>query len=353
MFLIYFIAENDPKTIMTMIKSKETGFVPPDLLREMAAMFKNNEYCDVTLRCADGIVAAPGLLLASVCPVIRKLGVYLTSEMEASIILPDLTSAAVAHFIENVLSPDPVSEANEVEFRQMLTFFSKEVDPASFDSSIGKNFVNDRAPRDEEEDPVDVFGSKLECFPVQGDEGVKTRRKSALQTKSVNNVDNLKAADPVKIDRDEDYSPELKIEESVTDAEDDDANDAENDFIVDDDEDGNYSDELTVPSKTKRVRKKKVKKGKLSAEAKATYDDDLKVYVCPKCNLRLKAGMTNHLKWHKDHPDEVYPSRATCEHCGKTFKKIGILRAHIIRMHSNMPKQFKCTYEGCGRAFKV
>ena len=104
--------------------------------------------------------------------------------------------------------------------------------------------------------------------------------------------------------------------------------------------------------KRKKPSKRKVSK-KLALEAKATYDTVLKLYICPICNLQLKAGMTNHLKWHREHPEETYPSRSTCEHCGKTFKKIGILRAHIVRMHSNMPKKFKCTYSGCDRAFKM
>lgn len=107
--------------------------------------------------------------------------------------------------------------------------------------------------------------------------------------------------------------------------------------------------------KRRRSLKKSIRKvsKRLSNEAKSTYDPESKLYTCPHCNLQLKAGMTNHLKWHKEHPEEIYPSRSTCEHCGKTFKKIGILRAHIHRMHSNMPKKFKCTYEGCQRAFKM
>ena len=118
------------------------------------------------------------------------------------------------------------------------------------------------------------------------------------------------------------------------------------------DDDDSFSDEDEEEPKAKRPKKAKPIT-KLSAEAKKTYDEDLKLYVCPHCNLQLKAGMTNHLKWHKEHPNEKYPSRSTCEHCGKTFKKIGILRAHIVRMHSNLPKKFKCAYEGCDRAFKV
>ena len=111
-----------------------------------------------------------------------------------------------------------------------------------------------------------------------------------------------------------------------------------------------------ITSKKKKKRKLLVKSktsGKVSLEAKKAFNEDLGIYICPHCNLQLKAGMTNHLKWHKEHPNEIYPSRSTCEICGKTFKKIGILRAHIMRMHSNLPKKFKCAFEGCDKAFKV
>ena len=85
----------------------------------------------------------------------------------------------------------------------------------------------------------------------------------------------------------------------------------------------------------KKSSKSKTSNKKISVQAKKTFNEDLGLYICPYCNLQLKAGMTNHLKWHKEHPNDIYPSRSTCESCGKTFKKIGILRAHIIRMHTS------------------
>ena len=89
------------------------------------------------------------------------------------------------------------------------------------------------------------------------------------------------------------------------------------------------------PLKKKFKKSKSKSSKKISLQAKKTFNEDLGLYICPYCNLQLKAGMTNHLKWHKEHPSDVYPSRSTCESCGKTFKKIGILRAHIIRMHTS------------------
>ena len=144
-----------------------------------------------------------------------------------------------------------------------------------------------------------------------------------------------------------------------------DDNHSDPDFMEEDCRDFNFSEiELPplLPSPKPMTRKKKKKRrlliksktsGKISLEAKRAFNEDLGLYICPHCNLQLKAGMTNHLKWHKEHPNDVYPSRSTCESCGKTFKKIGILRAHIMRMHSNLPKKFKCTFEGCDKAFKV
>ena len=74
----------------------------PDLLQEFASMLDRGEHCDLTLKCSDGVVLAPGPLLASVSPVIRKLGVYLTSEMEATIILPDWKSEVVREFVKQL-----------------------------------------------------------------------------------------------------------------------------------------------------------------------------------------------------------------------------------------------------------
>ena len=61
----------------------------PELLNKFHAMFKNGECCDVTLKCSDGMVKAPGIILASVCPVLRQLGECLTTEMDVNILLPD------------------------------------------------------------------------------------------------------------------------------------------------------------------------------------------------------------------------------------------------------------------------
>lgn len=141
---------------------------------------------------------------------------------------------------------------------------------------------------------------------------------------------------------DEDEEFQIKSEDEIMDSEDN--------FSFSDDDSEEFDEEKPVK---KAVKSRQKTRNKLATQAKETYDEDLKMYVCPHCSLQLKAGMTNHLKWHLEHPGEAYPSRSTCEHCGKTFKKIGILRAHIFRMHSNMPKKFKCTYEGCDRAFKM
>ena len=61
----------------------------PELLCNLYAMYKNGECCDVTLKCSDGAVKAPGIILAAICPVLRQLGKYLTAEMDVNVLLPD------------------------------------------------------------------------------------------------------------------------------------------------------------------------------------------------------------------------------------------------------------------------
>lgn len=223
----------------------------------------------------------------------------------------------ITNFTEQILEPYPLSDEDpgKPRFDEILQLFQKDF-TSPFDCSIAKQCDDD----DDDDDDVkeDFFDVDLELL----DKNLLNESAAAIKAEE----------DQLFISQDEDTTED-------------------NQFDDDDDSysDGDEDDEEPV---AKRPKKAKLPT-KLSAEAKKTYDEDLKLYVCPHCNLQLKAGMTNHLKWHKEHPNEKYPSRSTCEHCGKTFKKIGILRAHIVRMHSNLPKKFKCAYEGCDRAFKV
>ena len=68
----------------------------------------------------------------------------------------------------------------------------------------------------------------------------------------------------------------------------------------------------------------------LASEAKSTYNESLKLYVCPHCNLQLKAGMTNHLKWHKQHPSEVLFFFVKSQHSNTKAKLLQLKLTPII-----------------------
>ena len=56
---------------------------------------------------------------------------------------------------------------------------------------------------------------------------------------------------------------------------------------------------------------------------------------------------------HEDHPGETYQTRNNCKICGRFNATHFMLKMHMTRMHSNMPKTFKCDYQGCGKTFRV
>lgn len=71
-----------------MVRLTSSNFVA-EILGTFHSMVKSGEHCDVTLRCHDGDVQVPGLILAAISPLFRALGVYLSTEMDVNILLPD------------------------------------------------------------------------------------------------------------------------------------------------------------------------------------------------------------------------------------------------------------------------
>ena len=61
----------------------------PNLLSHFLDMVKKGEHCNVSLQCQDGQIKVPGMILASVSPLIRQLGTLMEPEGEVNIILPD------------------------------------------------------------------------------------------------------------------------------------------------------------------------------------------------------------------------------------------------------------------------
>ena len=71
-------------------------------------------------------------------------------------------------------------------------------------------------------------------------------------------------------------------------------------------------------------------------------------YKCPICLNRQfisKCKLDWHLKCHKRQ------FKCTFEGCGKSFKQKQHLKNHLLT-HSDFDRPFSCNYKGCGKAFK-
>lgn len=66
---------------------KRDQHVPLLLSSMQSLLVDTRQFCNVTLRCQNGNVQAPGILLAAVSPLFRQLGVWEMEELDIS--LPD------------------------------------------------------------------------------------------------------------------------------------------------------------------------------------------------------------------------------------------------------------------------
>ena len=67
----------------------------------------------------------------------------------------------------------------------------------------------------------------------------------------------------------------------------------------------------------------------------------------------MNGPLALHLQWHEDHPGESYQTRNNCKICGRFNATYFMLKMHMTRMHTDMPKTFQCLQDGCGKAFRV
>ena len=95
--------------------------------------------------------------------------------------------------------------------------------------------------------------------------------------------------------------------------------------------------------------------GKFSEEVLRSYDESRRLFVCRLCGTERKRSdrLALHLQWHEDHPGESYQTRNNCKICGRFNATYFMLKMHMTRMHTDMPKTFKCQHEGCGKFFRV
>ena len=66
----------------------------------------------------------------------------------------------------------------------------------------------------------------------------------------------------------------------------------------------------------------------------------------------MNGPLALHLQWHEDHPGETYQTRNNCKICGRFNATYFMLKMHMTRMHTDMPKTFQCLQDGCGKAFR-
>ena len=95
--------------------------------------------------------------------------------------------------------------------------------------------------------------------------------------------------------------------------------------------------------------------GKFSEEVLQSYDDSRRLFVCRHCGTERKRSdrLALHLQWHEDHPEENYQTRNNCKICGRFNATYFMLKMHMTRMHTDMPKTFHCMHEGCGKSFRM
>ena len=98
-----------------------------------------------------------------------------------------------------------------------------------------------------------------------------------------------------------------------------------------------------------------IETGKFSEEVLRSYDDSRRIFVCRTCGTERKRSdrLALHLQWHEDHPGESYQTRNNCKICGRFNATYFMLKMHMTRMHTDMPKTFQCLQDGCGKAFRV
>ena len=72
------------------------------ILEGVHAAINREENCDLQVSCSDGIVMLPSLLLASTCPLVRRIEI---AACDAVLVLPDINSQDLLIFVESLLSP--------------------------------------------------------------------------------------------------------------------------------------------------------------------------------------------------------------------------------------------------------
>ncbi len=254
---------------------------------------------NVCLVCKDGRLTTSGFLLASVSPVVREVGkVWCENDSsDLTILLPDFTASEAATFLQYLTSTEGPTTSEDIKAFTTILDFLGQVSP--------KVRVND-----------------------QLSQALAKQTEASFWVKD--------------------------LEDLVQDSD------------IKDEDNGSSDDFFDEPSKPSRTRnttrsssktqnKKASCQGTLADEVLESFDDERRVFVCKHCGIERKRSdrLAAHLKWHLDHPGEEYQTRNSCKICGRFNATYFMLKVHMKRMHSDMPKQFRCDHEGCAKAFRV
>ena len=158
----------------------------PGLLVAFLEMVKQGEHCNVNLQCQNGTVKVPGLILASISPLIRELGTTMPLEPEFSIILPDFTANNISDFVRKLLTPSLNKEIDHT-FNHIFSFFQNctTIQEESFqDLTFGhqSSFEDIDQVINAVSQEDGVIGNDLPIF--EEDEGVETELNVASESES-------------------------------------------------------------------------------------------------------------------------------------------------------------------------
>jgi len=301
-----------------------TAFSPVDHPRELLQALRSDENT-VHFHCSDGDFSSSILLLAAVSPLIQEIGRQISSCdcEEFNLLLPDHSVTEIQQFMSFLTSySGPCTSIERQTFAQLLRFFGQHSIADSRDETTGVTGTTGVAPK---------FSDTFTLFQPDEIDSAQHRRG---RTKNLPRDTSL-AVEQEEVIKNEESAPEEKSTDSEIEEEDWNPDYQSSDF----------EEAEMAPSKGPSFKKT----GKFSEEVLRSYDDSRRIFVCRTCGTERKRSdrLALHLQWHEDHPGESYQTRNNCKICGRFNATYFMLKMHMTRMHTDMPKTFQCLQDGC------
>lgn len=294
-----------------------------DLLETMSGLAKNGCYNNVRITCCDGSVSVSGLLLASVWPLLRRLGTHVPED-EMVIYLPDIDVSSMAMFIGCLLATRKPTLDDLYLFTSLLTFFDKDLlDLVNLEPLVKQEMTDEvdlalhvdiEQVHDDMVEQTFVekkkFTSYDDCFAHLFDPILKRFMCSFCQKGCIRSGTLARHMEWHMLNPDKDFSTRFSCQEC-------------NKVFPKD----SVLKQHIMNKHTVRLRK-----------FKCTWKN---------CSKAFKTA--NELKAHGlRHTGE---KKFTCENCGRSFLTKGAQHNHTLRMHSGLERSIPC--ELCGKLFKT